>query len=279
MKVGLIDIEPKITNTAYMQIAHFHKERGDTVEWAAPLEYDTCDLLVCSSLFSFTDKTSIPAGTECGGTGFDLKTKLRVGIGNSDLDYSIYPKCKTSYLWFSRGCVRNCSFCIVRQKEGGIKAVLPKNLNPNGEYITVMDNNFFASPAWESAIGKLQDYQQEVNFQGVDVRLLTPQMCKALNTLRHAKQIKIAWDNPREDLVDNIALMLKYVKAYKIMCYVLIGHTSNREQDLARVECLRKFKIDPFVMPMDKTDTYQKRFARWVNHKAIFRTVKWKDYK
>jgi len=37
--------------------------------------------------------------------------------------------------------------------------------------------------------------------------------------------------------------------------------------------------IDPFVMPYDKSDAYQKNFARWVNHKAIWRTVKWEDYR
>lgn len=46
-----------------------------------------------------------------------------------------------------------------------------------------------------------------------------------------------------------------------------------------RVEKLRELKIDPFVMPYNKKDKYQKSFARWVNHKAIFKTVKWRDYK
>jgi len=31
-------------------------------------------------------------------------------------------------------------------------------------------------------------------------------------------------------------------------------------------------------MPYDRADTYQKRFARWVNHKAIFKSVTWSDY-
>jgi len=35
---------------------------------------------------------------------------------------------------------------------------------------------------------------------------------------------------------------------------------------------------DPFVMPYDKENIYQKRFTRWVNHKAIFNSVKWEDY-
>ena len=62
------------------------------------------------------------------------------------------------------------------------------------------------------------------------------------------------------------------------MCYVLIGFNSTKKQDLWRIEELRKLKIDPFVMPFNKSDRYQKDFARWVNHKAIYRKVKWEDY-
>ncbi len=36
--------------------------------------------------------------------------------------------------------------------------------------------------------------------------------------------------------------------------------------------------IDPFVMTFDKSDPYQKSFARWINHKAIFKTVNWEEY-
>ena len=31
-------------------------------------------------------------------------------------------------------------------------------------------------------------------------------------------------------------------------------------------------------MPYDRSDSYQRRFTRWVNHKAIFKSVEWKDY-
>ena len=63
------------------------------------------------------------------------------------------------------------------------------------------------------------------------------------------------------------------------MCYVLIGYWANKEEaDLYRVETLRSLGIDPFVMPYNRSDLYQRAFARWVNHKAIFRKVKWQDY-
>ena len=43
-------------------------------------------------------------------------------------------------------------------------------------------------------------------------------------------------------------------------------------------EKLRELGVSPFVMPFNKSDNYQKRFARWVNHKAIFKSTKWEDY-
>ena len=60
--------------------------------------------------------------------------------------------------------------------------------------------------------------------------------------------------------------------------YVLIGYHSTEEEDLYRVNTLKDYGCDPYSMPFDKSDPYQKRFTRWVNHKAIFKTVDWKDY-
>ena len=45
-----------------------------------------------------------------------------------------------------------------------------------------------------------------------------------------------------------------------------------------RVELLDSFGCDPYVMPYDKEDSYQKKFARWVNHKALFKSTAWEDY-
>ena len=65
----------------------------------------------------------------------------------------------------------------------------------------------------------------------------------------------------------------------KISCYVLIGYWSTPEEDMMRIEKLRSLGINPFVMPYDKKEKYQKNFARWVNRKAVFKSTKWKDYK
>ena len=279
MKVGLINIEPTVYNTALMQISEAHKSWGSEVSWALPLEYDDYDLLFCSSLFTFTNKETVPSRAICGGTGFDIKKKLPDGIERSQLDYSIYPDCDTSYIWFSRGCINDCPFCVVRQKEGKLHAVQRKCLNPNGRYISVMDNNFFANPEWESNLWFIADYP--VDFNGVDVRILTPAMCKALDKLKRwkNKRLKIAWDDPKHDLTPYMNMMFQYVKPWKVMVYVLIGYWSTPEEDLHRVMTIKNLGADPYVMPYNKFDDYQSQFARWCNSKPIFKTVKWKDDK
>lgn len=282
MNIGIIDIEPKIFNTALMQISRYHKDRGDKVEWWSPLTDKQFDHVFCSSIFDFTDKSEVPKRAVCGGTGFDVTSLLSKDIENCELDYSIYPECECSFIWFSRGCIRNCPWCVVPQKEGSIKIVDPKNLNPNGKYIAVCDNNFFANVEWHLAITYLVNLGQPVHIQqGIDVRTITHCQAHSLTTIPTNKQIKIAWDNPEDtkQIIAGIKRLCEYIKPYKIMCYVLIGFESTEQEDLYRVEKLRDLGIDPFVMPYDKSNLYQKAFARWVNHKAMFKTVEWKDYR
>lgn len=283
MKIGIINIEPKIFNTALMQIASYHRARGDTVEWWSPLTDKQFDHVYCSSLFDYTDKSEVPERAICGGTGFDITSMLSKDMEVCEFDYSIYPKCKTSFVWFSKGCNRNCPWCVVPQKEGEFHLVKRKQLNPKGRYITIMDNDFFANPDWENVISWLGS--MPVDIQGIDARLLTEEKCKALSGLRRweKKQFKIAWDNPKENLEPKLRKIIKWIKPYKLMCYVLIGYNSTEEQDLHRIETLRGLHIDPFVMPFDKKDLYQKAIARWVNDKAIFNKenprIRWVDYK
>ena len=279
MKIGLLNLEPQINNTALMKISGYHKKQGDTVEMYIDFFRNHYDKIYCSSLFDFTPKHQVPENAICGGTGFDIKKKLPKDIDDCDLDYSIFPDCKSSYVWFSRGCIRNCPFCIVRKKEGYIKQVKPSNLNPNGNLIEIMDNNFFANPEWKNSEKYLDKWQQSINFSsGTDVRIFEPEQALFINKYK-IKRVHTAWDDPKIDLIPKFKEIIKHIKPYKIMAYVLIGFDSTPEEDLMRVTKLWELKIDPFVMPYNKKDKYQKRFARWVNHKAIFKTVKWEEYR
>jgi len=262
-----------------MQVSAYHKARNDDIYIYSPLYHDSYDKVYAFSLFDFTPKDYVRSDMICGGTGFDITSKLPPEIESCPYDWSLYPDCDYSIIWFSRGCIRNCPFCVVRRKEGYIQSVEPKNLNPNGEYIKVMDNNFFANPKWRDAVDTLLEWNQPVDLQGFDIRLFDEEQGEAINKLKHYHRVKFAWDNPKENIDDKIELLLETVSPHKTMCYVLIGYWSTPEEDLMRVMHLSdKYKIDSFVMPYNKFDNYQLNFARWCNNKVLFRTRTWEEY-
>lgn len=281
MKIGLIDVDShNFPNIALMKISQYHKNCGDNVDWYTPFE--KYDIVYMSKIFQFTPDYQYPVNAKeviKGGTGYDISVKLPEEIECCDYDYSIYDQYNFSVQFYSRGCIRCCGFCIVRQKEGFIHSVKPKNLHPQSTHIEILDNNFFANPDWHYSVEHILSTKQKVNLHGVDVRIMQEEHAKALNKMKHTGQIHIAWDNPKVNINEQIKEVIKWIKPYKLMCYVLIGYDSTPEEDYYRVEKLREIKVDPFVMPYNKNNDYQKKFSRWVNHKAIFKTVKWEDYK
>ena len=279
MKIGLYNLEPAIVNTAMMQVSTYHKLNNDDIYIYSPLFHDEYDKIYAFSIFDYTDKGYVRDDMITGGTGFDIKSKLPVEITKCEYDWSLYPDCDYSILWFSRGCIRNCPFCVVHEKEGYIHSVEPLNLNPNGEYVKVMDNNFFANPNWNDSVDYLLDIGQKIDMQGFDIRIFNEDQGEALSQLKHHKAFKFAWDNPRDTIDDKIELLLDYIKPSNLMCYVLIGYWSSPMEDYRRVMHLwDEYKIHSFVMPYDKFNRYQKDFSRWVNNKIIFKSCTWGEY-
>lgn len=276
MKIGLWSLEHKVVNTALMQISQYHKEKGDEVSWYSPLfKYDK---VYVSSIFTFTKKPKLKPNMVAGGTGFDATIKLPREIEESNFDYSIYPKNKKSFVWFSRGCVNHCPFCIVSKKEGSLSYSAPKNLNPNGNLIVVMDNSFTAlpNPMGLAAVDWLADQKQTVDFQGIDVRIPNIDLWHYMkDNLKMSKYIHVAWDNPREDLTENLLRFIEVFGKSRIMVYVLIGFWSTPAQDLYRVKMIRALGLDAWVMPYNKKDLYQFAFERWCNRHI---NCKWEEY-
>lgn len=163
MRIGIVDVDGhNFPNFALMKIAAYHKAKGDDVEWAMPM-FGQYDRVYQSKIFTFTpdEHTDWRCEVIKGGTGYDIRSRLADAIEVSTLmDYSIYPQYPFSIQFFSRGCIRHCPFCLVHDKEGNIHAVEPVQLNPDGQWIEVLDNNFFANPEWLSAVQYLIDAKQ-----------------------------------------------------------------------------------------------------------------------
>lgn len=277
MRIGLWNLEPKIENTALMQVSQYHKQQGDSVEIYSPLF--SYDKVYVFSLFSFTKKPIPKPNMIAGGTGFNIRSRLPREIEECNLDYSIYPNCKTSYIWFSRGCFRKCPFCVVPIKEGRLDGATPKNLNPKATIISVMDNNFTAlgNILFYDALDYLKKANLPVNFQcGLDARLSCVDKWEAMKQLKIYKQIRTAWDDPKENLAHGLSEMAEVFGKSKIMVYVLIGYWSTPEEDLTRVLKIQELGLDAWVMPFNKQDPYQKAFERWTNRHV---GCSWKEYK
>lgn len=287
--LGLLDVDGhNFPNLALMKISSYYKSKGEQIEWAMPLmgEYDT---IYASKVFTFTPDYN-PLEFRAneiikGGTGYDVASKLPSEIENvRNPDYSIYPQYNFSIQFYSRGCVRHCPFCLVREKEGYIYPVEPMELNPKGKWIEVLDNNFFANPEWKSSIEHLQKQRQPVKFHGVDVRIMTEEQAYYLNRTRLKGGVHIAWDLPQLDLTDKLREITKYIKPSKLVCYVLVGFNSTIEQDYFRLRTLKDFGILPFVQPYRdftnkrKPTQYEKDIARWANRMWLFNTMDFKDY-
>lgn len=57
MKIGIYAVDGGVyPNVALMKISAYHKQRGDSVEWALPLE--SYDIVYESKLFTFTPSPS-----------------------------------------------------------------------------------------------------------------------------------------------------------------------------------------------------------------------------
>ena len=271
MNIGIVDVDGHhFPNFALMRASAYHKARGDQVEWATP--FSQYDKVMASKVFTFTpdfNYLTLQADIiEKGGTGYDIASRLSDDVENSLLmDYSIYPQYPFSIQFFSRGCIRKCPFCLVREKEGYIRAVEPVELNPKGEWIEVLDNNFFANPEWS-----------------VDVRIMNEEQAFYLSKLKLKRRIHIAWDLPEIDLTEKLREVTKYIKPRNLSCYVLVGFNSTVEQDMYRLNRLKELGISPFVQPYRdfnnnrKPTLYEKDIAQWANKHQIFKTCDFADF-
>ena len=292
MRIGIYDVDSSIPNLALMKLSAWHKAQGDEVEMYLPLMLDTYDKIYASKVFDFSDGSGlIPDRMEIGGTGADMSVVLPQEIEDMVPDYSIY-KYPHSIGFAMRGCRLKCSFCVVPAKEGGPK---PNNTiaeiwtQRDSDFIMLLDNDFFGNPLWKDRIDELLEFDLKVNFsQGLNIRNLKPDQAAAIASVKFrnahctGKQVYFAWDDPRHEKLihKGIALCKEHgIKTYQMAFYVLIGYHSTEEEDLHRVNVLRDYGCDPYAMPFDKSDPYQNKFTRWVNHKAIFKSVKWGDYK
>lgn len=310
MKIGLIDYDGKVPNLALMKLSTYHKSRGDKVYFGS-IPNDS-DHVYCSVLFSWNkDKAQhlrqAYPNIEFGGTGYDIEKKLPPEIDTLAPDYDLYSTdevysricrgigtkaaklkkaetiCNMGIGFTSRGCVRNCAFCVVPRKEGKLHQAseIKDIVRPNSDVITLLDNNLTADPHCLDKLAEIRDRGLTVDLnQGIDVRLMTDEKAKALSEVKHLRSLHYAWDlmEYEDAVMRGIEILSRYVKKWRQMCFMLVGFDTDFEQDMYRFRKLKEVGVDPFVMIYNKQGTAQlKHFARWVNGR-IYKSCEWDEY-
>lgn len=289
MLIGLHDADRmKFPNYALMKLSAWHKARGDTVEWWNPMK--TYDRVYSSKVFTYTPVCEyLPPNTIKGGTGYGEHAELPAEVDGCFPDYSIYPDVDYAIGFLTRGCIRSCPWCVVPRKEGTIAPYRTwrEIKRPDSRDIVLMDNNILACPhgvdQLQSMVG--EEVRIDIN-QGLDARLITPEIAAILGKLKWIRFVRMSCDTDEMlPVILEKARLLNAcgIKNWRLFVYVLVRDIPSAER---RCIALREVGMVPFAQPYRdftgnaEPSDEQRAFARWVNHKAIFKSVlRFSDYK
>lgn len=289
MRIGLIAVDGHsgFPNLALMRLAAWHKAQGDKVEWWNGFQH--YDRVYLSKIFTFTpDFDAVIDADEIitGGTGYKDYGWLPSEVEAVRPDYSFYPQFKRAVGFLTRGCIRQCPWCVVPRKEGMIRpaATWEQVKRPDSREIVFLDNNVLASHFGLEQIDRMGRELLWVDFnQGLDARLITPKTAQMLAQLHWIRFVRMSCDTSSMLPVIEQAtayLMEAGVAPFRFWAYVLVQNVEKAHQ---RVLALRAMGVEPFAQPYrdysgGEPSLEQRAFARWVNTKQAFNSCKWEDY-
>ena len=315
MNIGLVDVDGHAKkkkwgatiypNIALCKIARWHKEQGDSVEWAFGLKH--YDRIYMSKVFNFSpdDLTAYNADEVIkGGTGYDIFSRLPNEIDRTQPDYSIYPAIPsdTAYGFLTRGCPNKCRWCVVPRKEGRIVPYMDVDeIAIEGRTkLVLMDNNILAAGDYaKQQVQKIIERGYRVDFnQALDARLVTDEWAKLLAKVKWLDKNRIRFGCDTHKQIEYCERAMEMIIRhgfhgeffiYTMLndnmteCYDRILHWWRRLQDARKnhtgnwVYAYAQPYRDP-DNPRQPIPQWQKDMAGWVNKKAHFVAHSFEDF-
>ena len=284
MLVGLHDADKtSFPNLVLMKLSAFYKAQNVEVGWyKQDVDYS---IIYSSKVFNYTDDELLPSNTLRGGIGYGKKLLLPLEVEHLCPDYSLY-NLDTSYGFLTRGCPNKCGWCVVPDKEGDIRKHAYYDEFVRHNKVIFLDNNVLAHAHGIEEIERLKDTGIKVDFnQGLDARLIDDGIARRLSKLKWLSPLRLACDKSSQ--IQHVYKAVQLLRWHnctpqRYFVYLLV---KDVDEALERVKFLKGIYCDPFAQPYrdikdpKEPTKLQKGFARWVNHKAIFNSVSWEEYK
>jgi hypothetical protein len=277
----LVDVDSTIPNLALMKVSSFYKGEGAEVGF----DVEDPDLVILSVIYRKNREKALALAQEfegipvdIGGTGFDLKKTLPDAIEYCFPDYDLYPS-TYSQGFSTRGCIRNCAFCIVQEKEGPLR----RNQHPSEfhddrfDTIWFMDNNWIADKEWFMHTSEwVLDMGLGVMECGFDIRLLDDDIIGRIAEMKFPKGIHFAFDDSA--MKETVKAQCQRMKEFGInirkdvIFYVYCDSPQKVTDAVRRCNILKRIGTNPFVMyNIDRERTPRvKRMQHWANRRRFF---------
>ncbi len=305
MKNLLIQIDGKMPNIGLRKLGGFLKEQGQQVFYNDGCQDPNHVYISCifernaPKVRGIAKMFSCPV--EIGGYGVNgvrLPDEIEHHMPDYDgLDFAMG--------FTSRGCVRNCPWCIVPKMEGPMRdhAPITEFLPDELEKVVLFDNNFKASPRWRENLKYIIDHGIKVNFtQGLDIRLVDEEFAGMLAECDYRasnfkdKQLYFSFDVPEvESKVRHGLETLRQagvpIDRHHITFYMLVGFGVDSkdytwdyfvEHDYHRFKVLRESGVRPYVMLYNgrRDIPLLRYFRQWANcTRRWMKTPNFEDHK
>lgn len=221
------------------------------------------------------------------GSNFPMK-QLPSNIDNIEPYY--YPNEDTARGFITRGCIRNCYFCVVPKIEGKIRTYRDVSVVVGDKKKAVFyDNNILAYEGCNEILRWLIAHKIKCEFnQGLDIRLIDDEKARLLSMLKYTGDYIFAFDNPKDKLLieSKLPIIKRWIDKPWVIKFYIYYHPNMSIKDLImRVEWCRANYCLPYIM-RDKecwnVDIHLKNFlidySAYCNQPAFFKNMSFDEF-
>jgi hypothetical protein len=151
------------------------------------------------------------------------------------------------------------------------------------------DDNVLGYGKWREIFGELEDTGRRFQFrQGMDMRLMTEEKAKVINSSKYIGDSIFAFDFPRDrNLIEQkLKIWKKYCRGTTKL-YLLCAYESREVKDIIgifdRIEVLMRYRCLPYIMRFEGWQESEFKgmyinLARWCNQPDFFKKKSFREY-